>query len=50
MVVPVMVLAVAMVPNPEAIEPLLKAPTVVSDEVTTPVPKVLLLKTSVPLI
>lgn len=49
-VVPVIVLAVAMVPKPEAIEPEASAPTVVSDEVRTPVPSVLFERTFVPLI
>ena len=50
MVVPVMVLAVVIVPNPEAIEPEANAPTVVNEEVNTPVPRVVEDKTSVPLI
>ncbi len=49
-VVPVIVLAVAIVPNPEAIEPLVKAPTWVSDEFTTAEPSVVADKTGVPLI
>ena len=49
-VVPVIVFAVEIVPKPEAIEPLLSAPTVVKDELTTAVPKVVAFKTLVPLI
>src|SRR5664279_4163101 len=39
-VVPVIVFAVAMVPKPFAIEPAANAPTLVNDELTTPVPNV----------
>ena len=46
--VPVIVLAVVMVPNPDAIEPDASAPTVVKDEVVTPDPKVLPVNTVVP--
>ena len=49
-VVPVIVFAVAMVPNPEAIEPEARAPTVVKLEVSTPVPRVVPDSTSVALI
>ena len=48
--VPVIVLAVVIVPNPEAIEPDASAPTVVRDEVVTPDPKVFADRTAVPLI
>ena len=47
--VPVIVLAVVMVPNPDAIEPDTSAPTVVKDEVVTPDPKVFADRTAVPL-
>ena len=40
MVVPVIVFAVAIVPNPEAIEPEINAPVVVKDEEVTPAPRV----------
>ena len=46
--VPVIVLAVVIVPNPEAIEPDASAPTVVRDEVVTPDPRVLPVSTVVP--
>ena len=49
-IVPVIVLAVDIVPNPLAILPEAKAPTVVKEEVSTPVPSVLLLNTDVPFI
>ena len=49
-VVPVIVFVVAIVPNPLAIEPAAKAPTLVREELITPVPKVVELKTDVPLI
>ena|SRR5260221_743133 len=49
-VVPVIVLAVAIVPKPEAIEPLVRAPTVVREDVVTPEPNVVAESTSVPLI
>src|SRR5690242_6923517 len=49
-VVPVMVFAVEIVPKPEAIEPDDKAPTVVKEEVVTPVPSVVADNTSVLLI
>ena len=47
MVVPVMVFAVAMVPKPEAIDPLVRAPVPVNDEFTTPEPKVVEERTEV---
>ena len=49
-VVPVMVLAVVMVPKPEVIEPLMRAPVVVRDEEVTPDPRVEEDNTSTPLI
>ena len=48
-VVPVMVSALSMVPKPEVMEPLFKAATVVSEEVTTAEPKVVAFKVSTPL-
>lgn len=50
MVVPVMVFAVEIVPNPEAILPPVRAPVEVREELITPEPKVLLDKTVVPAI
>lgn len=49
-VVPVIVLAVAIVPKPLAIEPEASAPTEVREEAVTPLPKVVPLRTEVPLI
>ena len=49
-VVPVIVFAVEIVPKPVAIEPEARAPTVVSDDVVTPVPSVVAERTSVPAI
>ena len=49
-VVPVIVFEVEMVPNPDAIDPLANAPTVVREEVRTPVPRVVALSTEVALI
>jgi hypothetical protein len=48
-VVPVIVFAVAIVPKPEAIDPLARAPTDVSDEVTIDEPSVVPESTVVPL-
>ena len=50
MVVPVIVFAVAIVPKPEAIDPDTSAPVVVKDEEVTPLPRVVLERTSVLLI
>jgi len=47
-VVPVIVFAVEIVPNPEAIEPEESAPTEVSDDDVTPVPRVVEERTEVP--
>jgi hypothetical protein len=47
-VVPVMVLAVAMVPKPEAMEPEDRAPVLVREEFTIPEPRVVEDKTLVP--
>src|SRR5207302_5905046 len=49
-VVPVIVLLVLIVPKPEAIEPLANAPTLVNEELVTPLPKVVDDSTEVPLI
>ena len=49
-VVTILSAPVSIDPNPEVIDPALRAPTVVREEVTTPVPSVVLDKTLVPLI